>query len=253
MPIPDSIAAFIEAQAKRSPVHTTTCASSSSMERPSARPSRATPTGCSRSRRAIFSTRLACATTRCAPSIARSPRDCGRICASTATTKTTSPRSTARSSSPPTSSYSPAPSGSGDQSSQTRTIIERLYAYSSEVNDAGQWAYYGKVGGVLTTGNEDGGKHVSAQVLYALQHIGLTHPATVRQLLDRGGRPGPLLPRRRKRRTTERLDHAQHGLHDLEHAAFGPHAQGPGGFPAYGNSTHDWNLEQPDHPNPEYR
>jgi hypothetical protein len=26
-----------------------------------------------------------------------------------------------------------------------------------------------------------------------------------------------------------------------------------GGIPAYGNSTHDWNLEQPDHPNPEYR
>ena len=64
----------------------------------------------------------------------------------------------------------------GDQSSQTRKIIERLYAYSSEVNDHGQWAYYGKVGGVVTTGNEDGGKHVSAQVLYALQHIGLTVP-----------------------------------------------------------------------------
>ncbi len=61
----------------------------------------------------------------------------------------------------------------GDQSSQTRKIIERLYAYSSEVNQAGQWAYYGKVGGALTTGNDDGGKQVSAQVLYALQHIGL--------------------------------------------------------------------------------
>ncbi len=64
----------------------------------------------------------------------------------------------------------------GDQSSQTRKIIERLYAYSSEINEDGQWSYYGKVGGVLTTGNEDGGKHVSAQVLYALQHIGLTIP-----------------------------------------------------------------------------
>ena len=29
---------------------------------------------------------------------------------------------------------------------------------------------------MVTTGNEDGGKHVSAQVLYALQHIGLTIP-----------------------------------------------------------------------------
>ncbi len=48
----------------------------------------------------------------------------------------------------------------GDQSSLTRKIIERLYAYSSEVNAAAQWAYCGKVGGVVTTGNEDGGKHV---------------------------------------------------------------------------------------------
>src|SRR4051794_9986295 len=64
----------------------------------------------------------------------------------------------------------------GDQSSLTRKIIERLYAYSGDVNDAGQWSYYGKDGGALTTGNEDGGKHVSAQVLYALQHIGLAIP-----------------------------------------------------------------------------
>jgi hypothetical protein len=26
-----------------------------------------------------------------------------------------------------------------------------------------------------------------------------------------------------------------------------------GGIPAYGNSTSDWNLEQSEHPNPEYR
>ena len=26
-----------------------------------------------------------------------------------------------------------------------------------------------------------------------------------------------------------------------------------GGVPAYGNSTHDWDLSHPDHPNPEYR
>ncbi|HRV60184.1 MAG TPA: NAD(P)H-dependent oxidoreductase, partial [Solirubrobacterales bacterium] len=64
----------------------------------------------------------------------------------------------------------------GDQASPTRLVIERLYAYSGDVNEAGQWSYYGKVGGAVTTGNEDGGKHVSAQVLYALQHIGLTIP-----------------------------------------------------------------------------
>jgi hypothetical protein len=26
-----------------------------------------------------------------------------------------------------------------------------------------------------------------------------------------------------------------------------------GGFPAHGNSTYDWNLSQPTHPNPEFR
>ena len=26
-----------------------------------------------------------------------------------------------------------------------------------------------------------------------------------------------------------------------------------GGVPAYGNSTYDWDLSMPDHPNPEYR
>lgn len=52
----------------------------------------------------------------------------------------------------------------GDQSSQTRLVIERLYGWSGEVNAAGQWSYYGKVGGALITGNEDGGKHCAAQI-----------------------------------------------------------------------------------------
>jgi hypothetical protein len=26
-----------------------------------------------------------------------------------------------------------------------------------------------------------------------------------------------------------------------------------GGVPAHGNSTHDWDLTMPNHPNPEYR
>ena len=79
----------------------------------------------------------------------------------------------------------------GDQSSMTRKIIERLYAYSGEVNDKGQWAYYGKVGAAVTTGNEDGGKHVSAQVLYTLQHIGLTVPPQSDVYWNGEAGPGP--------------------------------------------------------------
>src|SRR6188472_4392000 len=47
----------------------------------------------------------------------------------------------------------------GDNSSVMKQVIERLYAGSSQLNERGQYAYYGKVGGALITGNEDGIKH----------------------------------------------------------------------------------------------
>lgn len=64
----------------------------------------------------------------------------------------------------------------GDNSSQMKKLIERLYACSSTLNDKGQYAYYGKVGGCLFTGNEDGVKHCAMNVVYSLQHIGCTIP-----------------------------------------------------------------------------
>jgi len=64
----------------------------------------------------------------------------------------------------------------GDNSSITKLIIERLYACSAELNDAGQYAYYGKVGGALITGNEDGVKHCTMNILYSLQHLGCVIP-----------------------------------------------------------------------------
>jgi len=64
----------------------------------------------------------------------------------------------------------------GDNSSVTKRVIERLYACSHLLNDAGQYAYYGRVGGCLITGNEDGVKHCAMNVLYSLQHLGYTIP-----------------------------------------------------------------------------
>jgi multimeric flavodoxin WrbA len=64
----------------------------------------------------------------------------------------------------------------GDKSSMCTRVIERLYANSGDLNDAGQYAYYGKVGGVIVTGNEDGIKHVAMNVLYSLQHLGCVIP-----------------------------------------------------------------------------
>src|SRR6266511_3063594 len=64
-------------------------------------------------------------------------------------------------------------------------VIERLYACSSLLNDAGQYAYYGRVGGCLITGNEDGVKHCAMNILYSLQHLGYTIPPQA----DAGGIP----------------------------------------------------------------
>jgi multimeric flavodoxin WrbA len=64
----------------------------------------------------------------------------------------------------------------GEKSSMCTKVIERLYGNSALLNDKGQYAYYGRVGGCLITGNEDGIKHCSMSILYALQHLGYTVP-----------------------------------------------------------------------------
>ncbi len=40
----------------------------------------------------------------------------------------------------------------------------------------GQYAYYGRVGGCLITGNEDGANHCAMNILYSLQHLGYAVP-----------------------------------------------------------------------------
>ena len=64
----------------------------------------------------------------------------------------------------------------GEKSSVCTKIVERLYGNSSLLNEAGQYAYYGRAGGCLVTGNEDGVKHCAMNVLYSLQHLGYTIP-----------------------------------------------------------------------------
>lgn len=64
----------------------------------------------------------------------------------------------------------------GEESSICRILIERLYAMSGELNDRGQSTYYGKVGGCVITGNEDGIKHTAMTIAYALSHLGYTIP-----------------------------------------------------------------------------
>lgn len=64
----------------------------------------------------------------------------------------------------------------GDKSSVCTRVIERLYSCSGQTNDRGQYIYYGRVGGCLVSGNEDGLKHCGMNILYSLQHIGFTIP-----------------------------------------------------------------------------
>ncbi len=142
----------------------------------------------------------------------------------------------------------------GDNSSQTKKIIERLYACSSELNDKGQYAYYGKVGGCLITGNEDGVKHCAMNVLYSLQHLGCTIPPQADagwvgeagpgpSYLDKGsGGPENDFTNRNTTFATWNLMHFAKMLKDA------------GGVPDYGNERTKWDAgARFDFENPEYR
>lgn len=140
----------------------------------------------------------------------------------------------------------------GDQSSVTRLTIERLYGWSGELNDAGQWSYYGKVGGVIVTGNEDGGKHCAAQILYALSHIGFTIPPQVDAYWNGEAGPGPsYLDGNRGAQNHWTTRNAVFAAWNMLHTA--RRIKDAGGIPAHGNVTTNWDLSKADHPNPEYR
>ena len=64
----------------------------------------------------------------------------------------------------------------GVKSSVATLCVERMYAYSGDLNDKGQYLYYGKTAGCVVTGNEDGVKACSMEILYAMSHIGYTIP-----------------------------------------------------------------------------
>src|SRR5690554_3106337 len=64
----------------------------------------------------------------------------------------------------------------GQNSSEAQKLIERLYSMSGKTNEKGQYIYYGKVGGCMITGNEDGIKHCAMGILYSLQHVGFSIP-----------------------------------------------------------------------------
>src|SRR5919106_3293981 len=92
----------------------------------------------------------------------------------------------------------------GEKSSVCTKVIERLYGNSHLLNDAGQYAYYGRVAGCLITGNEDGVKHCALETLYALQHLGYPIPpqADAGWIGEVGPGPSYWIPARVGRTTT---------------------------------------------------
>lgn len=145
----------------------------------------------------------------------------------------------------------------GDNSSVTKRLIERLYANSSDQNDRGQYLNYGKVGGALITGNEDGVKHCAMDILYSLQHIGFTIPpqADAGWIGEIGPGPsyGDEVDGKRigldndftNRNTTFMTWNLMHMAKLLKNA---------GGIPAHGNQRGEWDAgARFGFQNPEYR
>ena len=142
----------------------------------------------------------------------------------------------------------------GDNSSVTKRVIERLYGNSAELNEAGQYAYYGKTGGAIITGNEDGIKHCAMNILYSLQHLGYVIPPQADagwigpvgpgpSYLDPGsGGPESDFTNRNTTFMTWNLMHVAKML------------KANGGMPAYGNQRSKWDAgARFDFENPEYR
>lgn len=142
----------------------------------------------------------------------------------------------------------------GDNSSVTKQVIERLYAMSGETNDLGQYVYYGKVGGAIITGNEDGIKHCASNILYSLQHIGYSIPpsADAGWIGEAGPGPSYLDPGSGGPQNEFTARNTTFMTWNLMHLAW--MLKEAGGFPAGGNEPTKWDRGANfDHPNPEYR
>jgi multimeric flavodoxin WrbA len=74
--------------------------------------------------------------------------------------------------------------------SVTQRVLERMDAMIAETDDSERPVAYGKVAGVVVTGNEDGAHHVISEVTGALIDIGFTIPGQAWTYWNRGPGPG---------------------------------------------------------------
>jgi multimeric flavodoxin WrbA len=153
----------------------------------------------------------------------------------------------------------------GSKSSVASLVIERMYAYSGDRNDKGQYVYYGRTAGCVITGNEDGAKACAKDILYAMTHIGYTIPPQVDTAWLGEAGPGPSYGDTEyngkpikdtttpagytndftNRNTTIMAWNLMHAASALKQA---------GGLPAIGNVADDWKeVTNAEDQNPEYR
>lgn len=142
----------------------------------------------------------------------------------------------------------------GEKSSVCTRVVERLYGNAHLLNKHGQYTYYGRVGGCISTGNEDGAKHCAMNILYSLQHLGYTIPPQADAAWLGPVGPGPSyldedsdgpqndFTNRNTTFMTWNLLHLARMLRDT------------GGVPAHGNQRSEWEAGcRFDFPNPDYR
>lgn len=142
----------------------------------------------------------------------------------------------------------------GEKSSVAQKLIERLYSLSGETNNKGQYIYYGKAGGCVVTGNEDGVKHSARDILYALQHIGYSIPpqADCGWIGEVGPGPSYLDEEANAKENDFTNRNTTFMTYNLLHLA--KMLKANNGYPAYGNSRKDWdNGKRWGFNNPEYR
>jgi multimeric flavodoxin WrbA len=146
----------------------------------------------------------------------------------------------------------------GEESSVCRVLIERLYGMSGFLNETGQSIFYGKVGGCVITGNEDGIKHIAMTLVYALSHLGYSIPPqpdcgwigeagpgpSYGDDLDDGTRAG-FGNEFTQRNTTIMTWNLMHLAKMLKEA---------GGYPSHGNDRRAWQAGcRFEYANPDYR
>ena len=142
----------------------------------------------------------------------------------------------------------------GEKSSVCTQIIERLYGNSHLLNEQGQYAYYGRVGGCLVTGNEDGVKHCAMNILYSLQHLGYVIPpqADAGWIGEAGPGPSYLDPGSGGPENDFTNRNTTFMTWNLLHLA--RMIKGDGGIPVHGNQRSEWDAGcRFDYPNPEHR